>query len=190
MWDISTLSKMERLRFENIIDMGLAYSTMLRVFVEGSKEELANRLIGMTVEKIFNAGSEDEFDKAHADFCNWGICTIRQAKGGALASYGQIAKTLDVTLKVAVYYSHLPSCDQSKKLCEWLNSAVDANMMYELRKKHPDAIKPWPTTVKEVDKNAYLKMQQLVRQEIVAEYDDAITPRSMMTINGEKRINS
>jgi hypothetical protein len=176
MWDISTLNKMERLRFENIIDMGLAYSTMLRVFVKGSKKELANRLIGMTVEKIFNAGSEDEFDKVHADFCNWGTSTIRQAKGGGLASYGQIAKTLDVTLKVAVYCSHLPNCDQSKKLCKWLNSAVDTNMMYELRKKHRDTIKPWPATVKEVDKNAYLKMQQLVRQEIAAEYDDAITP--------------
>jgi len=125
MWPISQLSEVERLRFENIVDMGLAFSAMMRVFEKGAKKELHNRMVNKIAERLFNLSSREEFNKVHTEFCEWGTRNIRQAerkgkiitKEGSPASYGQIAKTLDVTLKVVVYYCHLPDCRKSESVC-------------------------------------------------------------------------
>lgn len=59
----------------------------------------------------------------------------RIIKESKVASYGQLAKTLDVTLKVAIYYSHLPNCQKAIKISNWLNAAVDTQMMAMLSKE-------------------------------------------------------
>lgn len=182
---ISQLSEVEKLRFENIVDMGLAFSAMMRVFEEGAKKELYNQIVNKIAEKIFNVSSREEFTRIHTEFCDWGTKNIRQAerkrgekiitREGTPASYGQIAKTLDVTLKVAVYYCHLPDCRKSEEICQWLNAAVDTAMMRDLKEDFPDQTKRWPISVKEVDKPTYFKIQQLVRESIKREHNDAIT---------------
>jgi hypothetical protein len=181
----SQLTEEEKLRVRFIIEMGVAWSGMMRVFVEGTGERLSKKILRDLAEKVFNVGSRDEYVKIHADFCHWGTSNIDQAERTrqgkvivqkARASYGQIAKTLDVTLKVAIYYCHLPDCKQSKKICPWLNAAVDTAMMGELKKASPNALQPWPTSIKEVDKTAYDKIQCLVRESIKREHNNAITP--------------
>lgn len=185
MWRMSQLSEVERLRFENIVDMGLAFSAMMRVFEKGSKEELHNRIVDQTAEKIFNSSSREEFTRIHTAFCEWGTRNIRQAerkrKGkvitrkGSPASYGQIAKTLDVTLKVVVYYCHLPDCRKFESICQWLNAAVDTAMMGDLKRNFPGQTKRWPHSLKKVDKPAYYRIQQLVRESIKQEHHGPIT---------------
>lgn len=185
MWRISQLSEVERLRFENIVDMGLAFSAMMRVFEKGAKEKLHNWIVDKIAEKIFNSSSREEFTRIHTEFCDWGTSNIRQAerkrrgkliiRKGSPASYGQIAKTLDVTLKVAVYYCHLPDCRKSEIICQWLNAAVDTAMMSDLKRDFPDQTKRWPHSLKEVDKPTYYKIQQLVRESIKREHHGTIT---------------
>jgi len=158
---------------------------MMRVFEEGSKEKLYNRIVDQTAEKIFNSSSREKFTRIHTTFCEWGIRNIRQAerkrkgkiitKKGSPASYGQIAKTLDVTLKVVVYYCHLPDCKKFENICQWLNAAVDTAMMGNLKRNFPSQTKRWPHSLKEVDKPSYKRIQQLVRKSIKQEHKSRIT---------------
>lgn len=186
MWRMSNLSAEEKLRFENIVDMGLAYSAMIRLFVKGEKVKLQEQFVNSTAERLFNITSKQEFDDIHSDFCKWGIKNIFLAerkrngiviKSKGPASYGQIAKTLDVLLKVVVYYCHLPDLEGSNKLCPWINAAVDTNMMRELRENYPNEVQPsWPTAIEEVQEKEYLKIQELVRRAIRELHNDKITP--------------
>jgi hypothetical protein len=185
MWQVSDLSEPQRIRFENIIDMGLQWSTMMRLFEEGSKKRLFKQMIKKTTEEVFNADSRDGFMKAHTGFCDWGSSNIFQAekerkgrviKRRTIASYGQIAKTLDVTMKVAVYYSHLPDCERAKTISKWLNAAVDTPMMAMLRREYPNKIKPWPRTVEDVQKGEYRKIQEIVHQFIRDKHQGKILP--------------
>lgn len=176
MWRVSQLSEVEKLRFENIVDMGLAFSAMMRVFEKDAKEELCNQIVNKVAEDILNASSREEFNRIHTEFCNWGTRNIYQAerkrKGkiitrkGSPATYGQIAKTFNVTLKVVVYYCHLPDCRKFKSICKWLNAAVDTAMMARLKKDFPTQTKRWPHSLKEVDKPTYDRIQKLVDESI------------------------
>jgi hypothetical protein len=139
-------------RLHNIVDMGLEFSAMTRVFRKGSKEELRKEIVdGDWVRKVSQAKSKKDFDNIHSDFCNWGIENVHLAKKrDTHASYGQIAKTFDVVLKVAVYYCHLPSRRKSREISGWLNAAVDTKMMDMLRKSYPNEIEEWPKTIEQV----------------------------------------
>jgi hypothetical protein len=180
-----TVDDPNEIRFHNIIGMGLDFSSMIRVFEKGSEDRLWNKLVHGTAQKIFNTQSKDEFNLAHREFCDWGTKNIylaerkkngRIIKQRKLASYGQIAKTLDVTLKVAVYYSHLPDLQKYKRIMAWLNAGVDTRMMEMLSKQYPDLIRPWPSTVGEVDRASYLTIQEGVLKFINQEHGGKLLP--------------
>jgi len=175
----------ERIRFENIIDMAAGFSSMIRLFRKGSKEAIRIRITNITAKKLFNAISKNQYIDIHSEFCDWGsnnIFLAEKKRDGkiitncSLASFGQIAKVLDVALKVAIYYSHLPDCEKSKQISHWLNAAVDTQMMKMLSKKYPNTIEQWPTTIKEVDRNSYMKIQETVRIFIKEVHNDKILP--------------
>jgi hypothetical protein len=100
----------------------------------------------------------------------------RVIKKSKLASYGQVAKTLDVTLKVMVYYCHLPDCETSKRLAKWLHAAVDTKMMSILADEYPKEIQPWPARIEEVDKARYLAIQEIVRKFIRKKHNGKLSP--------------
>jgi hypothetical protein len=164
------------IRLKNIIDVGLTASAMIRLFEQDTKEKKLRGPILKTILKIFEAKSEAEFKRIHSAFCQRGTSEIALARKNKFASYGQIAKTLDVVLKVAIYYCHLPECEKSKELSEWLNAAVDTKMMAKLRKHYPMAIKPWPRTIEKVDRQNYDEIQRIVKKFILEEHQDSITP--------------
>lgn len=158
--------------------MSITYSGMLRNFKEGSKEKLYSQLM-KTAESLFNVTSQKQFVENHSEFCLWGTSNIlvaRSAKHETSASYGQVAKALDVALKVAVYYCQLPEIQKSTVLCKWLYAPVDVNMMKGLQEKYPEDIKPWPIKLADVQKEDYLKIQELVQREIIASHRGLITP--------------
>ena len=129
-----------------------------------------------TVKKIFDAKSEEEFRGIHAQFCQRGAKGIFLAQKGHAASYGQVAKTLDVVLKVAVYYCHLPDCDKSKQLTQWFNAAVDTKMMNMLKKHYAKDIEPWPSAIEQVNEQNYVKIQELVRRFNTDKHQESIVP--------------
>lgn len=153
------------IRLRNIIDMGLNFSAMLRLYATGSKKKLYQRIL-CEIEQLFQAKSKQQFTTIHSRMCDWGVGNICLRDGKTSPSYGQIAKTLDVVLKVAVYYCHLPYCERSNEISCWLNAAVDTRMMNMLKNSYRDVIKPWPTRVHEVNKERYQTIQELVRRYI------------------------
>ena len=166
----------ERIRFENIIDVGLTASAMIRLFARGTKESKLRSRMVEAVEQVLDAESEPEFEVIHSKFCQWGASEIDLARKNKHASYGQIAKTFNVVLKVAVYYCHLPEYEKSKELSNWLHAAVDNKMMAELRKQYPLAMKPWPRTIEEVDGQNYEETQKTVKKYIHEVHQDSIIP--------------
>jgi len=163
------------IRARNVIHMGLNFSAMLRLYSPGSKKQLHER-IHSARKQLFEAESQEAFTRWHSSICGWGIGNIVLRSHDAFASYGQIAKTLDVVLKVAVYYCHLPDCAGSARLARWLNAAVDTRMMAMLRRCYPDAIKPWPVAVQEVDSRERCEAIQGLVRRYINEKHPCITP--------------
>jgi len=171
----------EYIKRYNIIDMGLGFSAMIRNFVKGSKDvkgskEKLHGKIMEDIERIFMATTKATFDEIHATFCKCGVKNIVLAervrdgkviKKSGPASYGQIAKTLDVVLKVAIYYSYLPNCETAKILMPLLNAALDTEMMKMLGR---------PGTVEAVDEEKYFRLQEIVRQFIIDKHNGQIMP--------------
>ena len=166
----------EKIRLENIADVGLTASAMIRLFAKGTKESKLGPRTVRAVKQILKTGSEPEFNTIHSRFCRWGTSEIILARKDKPASYGQIAKTLNVVLKVAVYYCHLPECEKSKELSKWLHAAVDNKMMAELRKHYPRAMKTWPRTIEKVDRQKYEQIQEIVKKFIHEVHKDSIIP--------------
>lgn len=163
-------------RFKNILDAGLGFSAMIRKFEEGAKVTILRQLL-KTAPKILKTKSQKDFDKIHSEFCRWGTRTIRRSNSNPIrASYGQIAKTLNVALKVAVYYSHLPDCKPAERISGYLHAAVDNPMMKMLKRIYPNAFDSWPTYISQVDEAAYNQIRCLVNKFIDNEHNNQITP--------------
>ena len=174
----------EDIKLYNVTDMGLGFSAMLRNFVEDSKKKLHSKIIE-DIEKIFTTSTKTDFDELHAAFCIWGVDNVVLAerkrkekiiKKSGPARYGQIAKTLDVVLKVTIYYAHLPNCTTAKRIMPLLNAALDNRMMRMLKKNYKDQLSVWPKAVEEVDEEKYFRLQEIVCQFIKEKHDDQIMP--------------
>lgn len=128
------------------------------------------------ISALLQSETENQFQIAHSWICEWGTNNVLSNGGSGYASYGQIAKTLDVILKVVVDYGHMPDCSKAKQMSPWLNSAVDNEMMRMLKREYPDAIEPWPRTIRRVNKEEYLAIQSLVRRFNTEKHHNRITP--------------
>jgi len=175
---------LKAVKLRNMVDMALSFSAMMRLFEGGSKETIQTEIL-KRLQSFFTAGSESEFRSAHIDFCEWGIKEITRTdreKDGELvkekgpASYGDMAKILDVVLHVVIHYAHRPDCGPAQTLSKWLNPAMDTKMMAFLAGCYPDALKPWPKTIEQVGKDEYKAIQNTVRQFIKEEHKDKILP--------------
>lgn len=178
------LNRPQEARLHNIIDMGLDFSAMIRLFEKKSKEKLRARITG-GIQDVFSAKSKEHFQDIHSSFCNWGTNNITLAekrKNGQVikragpASYGQIAKTFDVVLKVTVYYCYLPDVKRSELISKWLNAAVDTKMMAMLKKCYHTDVSPWPTAIEHVNSSIYSAIQETVRKFIQDKHGGSITP--------------
>ena len=167
-----------------MVDMGFSFSAMIRLYEKGSKRKLQDSIMNI-LDKISSLDSEGNFDQYHESFCEWGIKNIvlaekfkdiQKIKDSGPASYGQIAKTLDVVLKVVIHYCYWPDQKKSKELKKLLHAAIDNKMMRLLRNHYPDYFHLWPNTVEAVDKEVYKKLQQLVKKFIREKHDDSILP--------------
>jgi hypothetical protein len=178
----------EDVRFRNIIGMGLDFSSMIRLFKEDSETKLWKKIVEDYGPRIFKTQSKEEFDEVHKEFCKWAsrniILAQKRTRNGRIikegpAAYGQIAKTFNVALKVAVYYCHLPDYQRSAEIVEWLHAGVDTRMMAMLRKrlkgKHPEYFENWPEAVKDVDsEKKYLELQEVIRIFIREKHDEKL----------------
>jgi hypothetical protein len=167
---------------KNIIEMGLAFSVMTRVFSKGSSAAILKRL-EQSLTKLDRVDDKTEYDRFHADFCDWFTQSIRtaerklkngQTKPSRECSYGQAAKVLDISAKVYVYYCAQPSPEAARRLVPMLHAALDTPMMCRLGVS---------VTLQEVDRKVYEDLQTRVTREIgeseilPVQYDDTMWRR-------------
>jgi hypothetical protein len=159
----------------NVIDMAIRFSVMGRVFKPDSL-----RLISRRLEKLLGQFGKQDFEELHSSFCRWFMKTIKTTSGSP-PSYGQAAKVLDVSLKVIVYYCHLPQASVAAKLIPRLYSPIDTPIMLYLKRKYH--VGKGLFSLSHVNKDAYRELQSLLNKEAEevglsgVEYDDILWRR-------------
>jgi len=167
----------------NILDMAITFTAMMRVFAKGSKERIARRL-GELTSGLPEITSAEDYERIHRMFCEWFCREIRTAerklkngktKPSQPASFGQAAKVLDIVLKVYVFYCSLPSSDAASRISQFLHGAVDTPIMDHLKCKYPDG-PVRATTIEQVDEQTYRTLQDLLAQDIENSFHSDILP--------------
>jgi hypothetical protein len=79
----------EGAKWRNVIDMGIDFSSMIRVFEKGSKPKIKESILQYAA-RLKNANGEKDYQNLHRTFCNWGIRTIRTAERKGTA--GRVTK--------------------------------------------------------------------------------------------------
>lgn len=181
--DSISLEEARTARIENIIEIALDFSGMLRVFEKGSGGKITAKL-----REFFDAlpsiRDKASFENAHSAFCCWFTRNVRTAqktlKNGRFlpsvaCSYGHGAKVLDIAVKVYVYYCGQPSAEAAQMLLPLLHSALDTPMMMLLDSS--------VDTIQQVNRAHYERLQALVASAIAGrglvpvQYDDVMWRR-------------
>jgi len=171
------------IKIKNVIDMAITFSAMNRVFEEGTKQKIAQKLAN-SLGLLTAVDGKDAFEKVQSEFCEWFIKSVSTAekvlknkkiKKSQSASYGQAAKVFNVVGKVYSYYCHLPDCESAAKLLPVLHAAVDTRMMKNLKKNYPQN-NIEAETVEAVTKPEYFAMQELVPRHLKDEFNNLILP--------------
>lgn len=154
-----------------ILNMAFDFASMARVFQPGTKDRFLKKVRKLLVD-LADVGDSDDFDILHDKFCQWGRTAIKPSRPGqAHASYGQIAKTLNVVLKAAVYYCDLLDAEVAAELGPWLHPAIDTPMMAYLRRNHREVFPQGLKSIAQVDKRAYRMLLDLAVKDIEERFD-------------------
>jgi hypothetical protein len=134
---MDSLELAEQAKKQNIIDMAVGFTGLMRLFQEGSADLIKGKLTEL-FEVLDRVGSDQDFSKMHRDFCQWFVKTIKLAKTEEPPSYGHAAKVLDLALKVYVYYCNMPSPSKAESLVPRLNGTIGTRILRHLFKKLED----------------------------------------------------
>jgi hypothetical protein len=176
---MDALELAEQAKKQNIIDMAVGFTGLMRLFQEGSAELIKENLTEL-FEGLARISSEEEFNKMHRGFCQWFVKTIRLAKTEETPSYGYAAKVLDLALKVYVYYCKMPSPARAEFLIPRLNGTIGTRILRHLFKKLKDiygeSYAPHLRTIKMINKEDYDLLQKVIRQDIRDSLGDTVSP--------------
>jgi hypothetical protein len=175
-------AKAEKVKIQNIIEMAVSFTAMGRVFEKGSTEKMKAKL-NNCVEEFLNLSTKEEYQRKHKEFCEWfttNIKTAERKKDGRIikrsqyASWGQAAKVIDIALKVCIYYCNLPSAEVSSKIIPWLNGAIDSRILDDFKKRYNSSIISQASTIEDIDKATYEKLQQIINTDIEKSFNGEI----------------
>jgi hypothetical protein len=187
---MDALELAEKAKKQNIIDMAVGFSAMMPLFQERSADLIKEKLSDL-FEGLDRIRSDKDFNKMHSDFCQWFVKTIRLAKTEGPSSYGHAAKVIDLALKVYVYYCKMPTPAKAEFLMPRLNGAIDTPILRHLYKKLEDIYrKSYPPhylwTIEMIDKEDYILLQKVIRQDIRDSFDNNILPVQYDDIIGRR----
>ncbi len=169
--------KIEKIKTKNIIDMGMTFSAMGRVFEKGSTKEIKDNLQGLLLGDFSDLNTKDGYKEIHETFCEWLTNNIKTARGDTRnASWGHAAKVIDVVLKVCIYYCELPSKEESRKILPELNGAIDTSILGYLKKEYNNQKISKITSLKEINREKYEILQEMIRKDIKQNHDGDIYP--------------
>jgi predicted XRE-type DNA-binding protein len=174
--------KIAEAKTKNIIDMALTITAMTRLFEKNSIQPIARELGRLLVNDLIKVKCSDDYEKLHRSFCEWFVREIQTAekkkqgvvfKKAGRASYGQAAKILDIVAKVYVYYCSEPTPADAQRLLPLMHGAVDTQIMRDLKATFCDS-GITAKTIGEVDREIYIKLQELVAEDINGSFDGEI----------------
>lgn len=178
-------ARAEKVKVENIVDMAITFTAMLRVLKGGSKEKLTAKFLSVlpVLEKVRAA---EDYNAIHTEFCLWFTANIqtpsRKLKNGSInkshaSSWGHAAKVYDLVMKVCVYYCRLPTPEVATRIVPFMKGAVDTPILKHLKETFIDkSIKA--KTIEQIDREAYELLQGLIDTEsqgkaiLPVQYDD------------------
>ena len=148
-------------RLTAILHMAFDFASMSRVFEKGSKAKFLKR-VRKLLPDLASVATQGDFEALHDRFCTRGRSSLRTSHGAhQRASYGQVAKTLNVVLKVVVGYCEMPERRQAERLLPWLHPAIDNRMMAYLEGQYTDEFPTGVKKIADVDKRAYRALLKL-----------------------------
>jgi len=150
-------------KLKNIVDMSLTFTAMMRVFEEGSKEYIRDKICEIIVNMLTK---EAAYAHIHEDFCEWVFQNIPTSRNGK-TSYGQAAKVIDVSMKVVLYYCNLPDKDIAKLMIPKLHCAIDTPILMHLKSGNSQIAAKF---LSQIDKNTYCLLQKAVKDDIEKNY--------------------
>ena len=177
------ISIASEIKQKNVIDMGLTFTAMIRLFQKGSKPKIAEKLY-VEFQKLQKIKNFSEFNAFHNEFCIWFTRNIKTAqksrnnrviKEAGFALYGHAAKLIDVSLKVFVYYSSLPDTGTAKTILPYLKTAIDNPILNHLKQSFPNE-SIISKTIEQIDQNTYAKLQELIQLDIKTNFNKDIIP--------------
>ncbi len=173
----------EKVKSDNVIDMAVTFTAMVRVFESGSKEKIVS-MLKKSFTSLDSIKTEKNYRDLHKQFCSNFTKTIKTArkklKNGNIkkskpASYGQAAKVLDIAIKVYVYYCGLPRREVSEKVVQLLFGAIDTPILNHLKSKFPEE-NIEANTIENITKSDYDKLQSLLQRDISDGFSNQIMP--------------
>ncbi len=175
--------KAEKVKKENVIDMAVTFTAMIRVFEKDSKASIV-KLLKDSFARLSDVKTQADYDKIHSEFCQNFSKKIRTAekklKNGTIkisrpASFGHAAKVIDIAIKVYVHYSNLPNIDTSLSITPFLKGAIDTPILSYLKNKYAreDIL---ATNIELIDRKQYEALQGLIDKDIKEQYCNSILP--------------
>ena len=163
-------------RLTAILHMAFDFASMSRVFEKGSKAKFLKR-VRKLLPDLASVATQGEFEALHLRFCTRGRSSLRTSHGAhQRASYGQVAKTLNVVLKVMVSYCGMPDQRQAERLLPWLHPAIDNRMMAYLEGRYADEFPRGVKKIADVDKRAYRILLKLAARDAVENRGGGLHP--------------
>jgi len=180
---VSNLEISEQVKRQNVINMALTFTAMMRLFSKGSKNSIAKEF-GNFCAKLKDIDSVSSYENLHESFCEWFTKNVqiaqkrlknKKTKQSASASYGQGAKVLDIAVKVYVHYCKLPDPQTAQRILPFLHGAIDTRIMNHLKQRYPITTNA-PSTIHAIDKQLYRVLQGLVERDIKESFRSEIHP--------------
>ena len=169
-------ARADEARTTGILNMAFDFASMARTFKPGSKGKFLKR-VRVLLPRLAHVRSQEEFNVLHDEICRWGCRSLKPSHAGRpRASYGQVAKTLNVVLKVVVYYCGLPDQDQATRLLPWLHAAIDNPMMKHLRRQFGKGFPKGIKVIADVDKRAYPVLRDLACRDSAEMFGSGLHP--------------
>ena len=97
--DNEQCTDVKKVRLCCLIDLGLNFSAMLRLYKKGSKEKFYKKVLS-EIPSLLQSENEEQLQMTHSSICEWGVRNLPANERLGRASYGQIAKTLDVMSEI------------------------------------------------------------------------------------------
>ena len=166
----------EEAKITGVLHMAFDFSSMARTFEKGTKDKFLKRIHAM-LPMLADVESQDTFEFIHGEVCNWGCRSLKPSHSGRRrASYGQVAKTLNVVLKVAVYYCGLPNRRQAMRLLPWLHPAIDNPMMKYLGRRYRAEFPNSISAISNVDKRTYKILLNFAARDVMENLGGKLHP--------------